>query len=249
MKVTGKYKKLLKYLDKKPDKGQLYSIETFFGDGNLKYEKSSEFVKIVEELKEKKYIETQGGGNISPVYFIGDKYEYTDIKARITLDGEDILKSSRYIGTTISVSLLILAILSFLFGQNQCGDNNDNNSHISKFKDTIFVSSPDTIIEEAIINSNKDSTEEKLYLSSFKTKQLFQGNIFITCMTQIDVVNQSVTIKIHSPQKDVKIYKGISVGDKVNYGQYEIYLTGIEKTFTSYDLELLVKRTAILTTK
>ncbi len=74
----------------------------------------------------------------------------------------------------------------------------------------------------------------KLRIPSRSTKDEYDGNLSITLKTNLEYTNQKIDISINQIGAKHKYFNQLSIGDKVNYGNYEVMYTHIEKDHGSY---------------
>ena len=108
------------------------------------------------------------------------------------------------------------------------------------------------------INANKSLKEETLdkehsndinvvdksgiCLQSFRPFETFGGNLIITLNNSIEYVNQEIELKLVSKTDGKsKVATGKKVGDLVEFGNYVILLSSLEKNISTYDLIIKVE--------
>lgn len=90
------------------------------------------------------------------------------------------------------------------------------------------------------LENKKDEIFQTRYLGGYSTVDAYDGQISITNEGFIEYVNEKISLKVSSPKSDLRKYDGLTIGDKINYGEYEIKLYDLRRNVSTYDIELRI---------
>lgn len=159
----------------------------------------------------------------------------------------------------ILIGALALIVMIY-FGVNQMNYKSENaNEKSSKTEESVSDNTESTDDKTSLNNSatkaikptkekseidkqQNDETQsfQTRYLSSYTTVDAYDGDISITNEGVIEYVNEKISLKVSSPKSDLRKYDGLTIGDKINYGEYEIKLYDLKRNVSTYSIELRI---------
>ena len=98
--------------------------------------------------------------------------------------------------------------------------------------------------EKSDTNSKSPTLKEqnKYFLQSYRPIELFEGRLIVTLINTIEAVNQNIDLKIISKDSGQSIItNGKKIGDLIEFDEYLISFSALQKNISTYDLIIKVE--------